>query len=227
VSQIFDQVPAFHSYASCCAQALPDPISMANIAMQLSDDDDLSTGLVLASSKKPSNFSLVKDYIGMLSSADNPTPAGRAASFVSLAGSKVQVEFEMICRRLRRRVLEAVTRERHGDDGVRILRLLLDTGKMDEKQVGVYFMLSLAGRSFIGSRTTGIESRYDGSQGCAAITIGHVRRVVNQHPRGPEECRSQSYSHLLSLVSAEDSSTFFCSPPCLGGLIYRRRIPYC
>lgn len=102
--------------------------------MQLSDDDDLSTGLVL-SSRKASNISLLKDYIGMLSSADSPTPAGRAASFVSMAGAKVQVEFEIVCRRLRRRVLEAVTRERHGNDGVRILRLLLDTGKMDEKQV--------------------------------------------------------------------------------------------
>lgn len=71
----------------------------------------------------------------MLSSADNPTPAGRATTFLSLVGSKVQVEFEIICRRLRRRVLEAVTRERHGDGGVRLLRLLLDVGKMDEKQV--------------------------------------------------------------------------------------------
>jgi DNA-directed RNA polymerase III subunit RPC3 len=32
-------------------------------------------------------------------------------------------------------VLEAVARERHGDDGVRIVRLLLDIRKMDEKQV--------------------------------------------------------------------------------------------
>jgi DNA-directed RNA polymerase III subunit RPC3 len=76
----------------------------------------------------------------MLSYADSPTPAGRAVSFVSLSGSKVQVEFEIVCRRLRRLVLEAVTRERHGDDGVRILRLLLNTGKMDEKQVSIHFI---------------------------------------------------------------------------------------
>ena len=41
----------------------------------------------------------------------------------------------MISRRLRRRLLEFVARERHGAEGVRILRLLLNTGKMDEKQV--------------------------------------------------------------------------------------------
>ena len=113
---------------------LAEPISVANIATQLSDEDDLSSGLVY-SSKKVSNTTCVKDYLGMLSSADNPTPAGKAATFVSFGSSKVQVEFEIIARRLRKRVLEAVTRERHGSEGVRIVRLLLDTGKMDEKQV--------------------------------------------------------------------------------------------
>lgn len=43
---------------------------------------------------------------------------------------------------MKRRVLEHVTREKHGEDGVRIVRLLLKTGKMDEKQVrcGLYTM---------------------------------------------------------------------------------------
>jgi DNA-directed RNA polymerase III subunit RPC3 len=111
-----------------------DPTSTAAIAMLISDDDDLSTGLV-SSTKKASNASLVKDYLGLMSAADNPTPAGKAASFISLVDNKVYVEFEIVSKRLRRRVLEAVARERHGDDGVRIVRLLLDIGKMDEKQV--------------------------------------------------------------------------------------------
>lgn len=106
---------------------------MSNIVLQLSDNDDLTSGLVLAS-KKTSNSTCIKDYLGMLSSADNPTPTGKAGSFVSFGASKVQVEFETVGRRLRRRVLESITRERHGVEGVRILRLLLDTGKMDEKQ---------------------------------------------------------------------------------------------
>jgi len=124
------------------AEVRSEPTSVANVAMELSDDNDISSGLVTSSSKKPSDFSLVKEYLGLLSSADNPTPAGRAASFVSLGSSKVQVEFEIIGRRLRRRVLEAVTRERHGDDSVRILRLLLDTGKMDEKQISKITMMA-------------------------------------------------------------------------------------
>lgn len=103
--------------------------------MHLPDDVNLSVGLVLQSSKKPAAMTLLKEYLGILASADNPTPAGRSTSFISMNGSKVQVEFEIIARRLRQRVLEAVARERHGDEGVRIIRLLLDTGMMDEKQV--------------------------------------------------------------------------------------------
>ena len=114
---------------------IADPTSLASVAAQIPEDEELSSGLAQSSHKKPSQMSLLKEYCGILASADNPTPAGRAASFISLSGSKLQVEFEIIGSRLRRRVLEAVTREKYGEDGVRIVRLLLQTGKMDEKQV--------------------------------------------------------------------------------------------
>ncbi|OSD02907.1 hypothetical protein PYCCODRAFT_1435188 [Trametes coccinea BRFM310] len=119
-----------------------DPTSFASVAMHLPDDVDLAAGLVLQSSKKQPTMTLIKEYLGILASADNPTAAGRAASFVSLGGSRVQVEFEIIARRLQRRVLEAVARERHGDEGVRIMRLLLDTGMMDEKQISKIGMMA-------------------------------------------------------------------------------------
>ncbi|KAJ6547130.1 RNA polymerase III subunit RPC82-domain-containing protein [Mycena capillaripes] len=117
-----------------------EPVSVSNIAVSLSDQEDLASGLILKT-KNPSNSACIKDYLGMLACADNPTPAGRAAAFLSYGSSKVQVEFETICKRLRRRVLESVTRERHGAEGVRILRLLLDTGKMDEKQISKVVMI--------------------------------------------------------------------------------------
>src|SRR5712691_6160463 len=109
----------------------------ANISTHLEDDHALKSGVVL-NTRKPKDITLVKAYLSMLAFVDNPTPAGKAASFISFIGSKVYVEFEIIATRLRRRVLEAVTRERHGDEGVRVLRLLLDCGKADEKQVCVY-----------------------------------------------------------------------------------------
>ncbi|KAJ7043248.1 RNA polymerase III subunit RPC82-domain-containing protein [Mycena alexandri] len=117
-----------------------EPVTVSSIAVSLSDQEDLSSGLILKT-KNPSNTACIKDYLGVLSSADNPTPAGRAAAFLSYNSSKVQVEFETICKRLRRRVLESVTRERHDTQGVRILRLLLDTGKMDEKQISKVVMI--------------------------------------------------------------------------------------
>ena len=102
--------------------------------MSLAEDDDLSGGLA-TSSKNASQMSLLKDYCVILAAADNPSPMGRANSFLSINGSKLQIEFEIIATRLRRRILEALNRERHGDEGVRIVSLLLNTGKMDERQV--------------------------------------------------------------------------------------------
>lgn len=123
------------------ADVRSDPTSLADISENLPDDAGLSTGFASASSSA-SHMSLLKDYLGILSSADNPTPAGRASSFISFNGSKVQVEFDIIATRLKRRVLEAVARERHGDNAVRILRLLSDTAKMDEKQISKIGMMA-------------------------------------------------------------------------------------
>lgn len=117
-----------------------DPTSLGNIATQIPEEEDLSVGF--AAGKKLSQMALLKDYCGILAVADNPTPAGKASSFLSLNGSKVQVEFEIISNRLRRRILEAVARERHGDDAVRIISLLLSSGKMDEKQISKIGMMA-------------------------------------------------------------------------------------
>jgi DNA-directed RNA polymerase III subunit RPC3 len=106
--------------------------------MELSEDIDLKSGIAISSSNTPSIHTLLKEFLAILACADNPTPAGRAASFVSVGGGgtgKVQVEFEIICRRLRQHVLEAVARERYGDGAVRIIRVLLTMDKMDEKHV--------------------------------------------------------------------------------------------
>lgn len=85
----------------------------------------------------------------MLSSADNPTAEGKASSFLSYRASKVQVEFEVIARRLRRDIVECVARDKHGPEGLRILRFLLDTGKMDEKQVSLILHRFLQSNSFV------------------------------------------------------------------------------
>ncbi|KIM49316.1 hypothetical protein M413DRAFT_438504 [Hebeloma cylindrosporum] len=117
------------------------PISVAKITMKIPEDAVLSTGLAYSSKKVP-NATCVKDYLGMLSSADNPTSEGRAASFISYSASKVQVEFEIISRKLRQNIVDSVARDKHGPEGVRILRLLSHTGKMDEKQISKIIMMA-------------------------------------------------------------------------------------
>jgi len=96
---------------------------------------------------------LLKEYLGMLASADNPSPGGKAASFVSLSESKVQVEFDIIHRRLQLQALETACRDRHGNEGVRVMRLLLETGKMDEKQVRLCFPAAFKARDTYPSRS--------------------------------------------------------------------------
>jgi DNA-directed RNA polymerase III subunit RPC3 len=112
-----------------------DPTSVADIVANLPTSDDLAAGLHTGSAR-PSIMTLTKEYLGLLAAADNPTPAGRAAAFVSFGGSKAQAMFDELTRRLRHTVLERFARERYGDGGLRVLRLLLARGKMDERTVG-------------------------------------------------------------------------------------------
>lgn len=124
------------------SDAVSDPTSLAAIAEMLPDDvSALKAGLVQPSGVRATTMTLIKDYLGLLSATDNPSPSGRAGAFVSFGGSKVQVEFEIIARRMRQRVMEAYTRERYGDEGVRVIRLLLSMGKIDEKQIGKVAMM--------------------------------------------------------------------------------------
>ncbi|KIY43706.1 hypothetical protein FISHEDRAFT_52951 [Fistulina hepatica ATCC 64428] len=117
-----------------------DAVTVGNIAVQFTDDEDLASGLTLSS--KPSNTTCTKHYLSLLAHADNPLSTGRAAAFVSFDGSKTQVEFETVGRRMRRQVYEAVTREKYGVEGLRIVRLLLDIGKMDEKEISKVVMMA-------------------------------------------------------------------------------------
>ncbi|KAK1232514.1 RNA polymerase III subunit C82 [Marasmius sp. AFHP31] len=134
-----------------------DPISVSNIIVRLNsadDEDTLVSGLVQSSSKTPSAAACIKEYVGMLASADNPTPTGRASSFLTFTSgggssshnNKIQVDFEVLARRLRRRLLEDITLEKHGPSGLRIVRLLLSLptaeGKLDEKQIAKTVMMA-------------------------------------------------------------------------------------
>lgn len=107
--------------------------------MRFISDEEKLIGVWYPVNARPPLATCIKDVLGILSVSDNPSPAGRRSSFISLGdgSSKIQVEFEIICRRLRKRVLEAVARERYGDEAVRIIRFLLEAGKMNSDQVSI------------------------------------------------------------------------------------------
>ncbi|KAF8906013.1 RNA polymerase III subunit RPC82-domain-containing protein [Gymnopilus junonius] len=163
------------------------PTSVASIAMYIPEGADLASGLMY-SSKKVSNMTCIKDYLGMLASADNPTPEGKAASFISYSSSKVQVEFDIIKRRLRKNILESVARDKHGQEGVRILRLLAKTGKMDEKQISKMVMMApkdvrpllvaLSADSLISTQEVPKLLRYVDHQKAFHVILGRVYKTL-------------------------------------------------
>ena len=113
-------------------------MTVNSVAMGIPDDEKL-LGLWYPPRERPPILTCVKEALGVLSSADNPTVSGRRNSFVTLgdSSSKVQVEFDIICRRLRRKVLESVVADRYGEEAVRVVRFLLENGKMSSDQVRV------------------------------------------------------------------------------------------
>jgi len=84
-------------------------------------------------------------------SADNATPKGKANAFLSSPSSsssaaggnvKVQVEFQAIYRQMKLAVLDGYVRERWGMWALRIVRILLSMGKMEEKQLSKVAMIA-------------------------------------------------------------------------------------
>lgn len=160
----------------------------------------------------------------MLASADNPSPSGKAASFVSLSGSKVQVEFGIIHRRLRLQALETACRDRHGDEGVRVMRLLLETGKMDEKQVKRSFPAALKPEKLI---PVDLQSGHDGAQGLPSITVLTICGRLCQLTRGSSRSGSKPDQDILPLASysgcSQETIPLTCS---LGMLTSERHTPH-
>jgi len=96
----------------------------------------------------------MREYVNILCAADNPTESGRrSTSYTGLSGAvgggggtgggkKVAIEYENVGRRLRFKIFETFVRERWGELAIRVLRLLIDKGKMDEKQIAKIAMMS-------------------------------------------------------------------------------------
>ncbi|KAG8936233.1 RNA polymerase III subunit C82 [Tulasnella sp. 418] len=116
-----------------------EPVTSHLIAANLDPAVLLNTGLRVPKSRgSKASVPTIRDYLSLLASEDNPTANGVAGAFIAPLGAssgKYTVEFDIIGRRLKLRVFESVVRERFGEDAVKIVRILLDKGKMDEKHL--------------------------------------------------------------------------------------------
>lgn len=125
--------------------AKSDIVGSNGILEEMSEDDNLASGLATRGSSK-SNASLLKEYISMLSTSDTLSPSSVSSSFLSSGStgmsSKVQVDFIGIYRKLKLAVLEGYVRERWGPLAVRIVKILLAMGMMDERQLAKVAMIS-------------------------------------------------------------------------------------
>ncbi|KAG8991695.1 RNA polymerase III subunit C82, partial [Tulasnella sp. 427] len=114
-----------------------EPVGSHDISSKLSSTSVLHNGIRTG---KKSYSPTVKEYLAILCNDDNHTPAGLASAFMAPVtggggSGRVTVEFDRIGRRLKQRVYESNVRERFGDDAVKVIRILLDKGKMDEKHL--------------------------------------------------------------------------------------------
>ncbi|CED85196.1 RNA polymerase III (C) subunit [Phaffia rhodozyma] len=140
-----------HSSQMKVSEIRSDPVTIYQISQAIPRNLELFRGIfdpssTLDSSSAPQAF--IQTYLSLLGSEDNPTSSGQQAAFVGRSKSardsagSYQVEFETVCRRLKRRVLDAVVRERWGDDAARVVAVVLKYGKMDEKHISKVAMLS-------------------------------------------------------------------------------------
>ncbi|KAG8808779.1 RNA polymerase III subunit C82, partial [Serendipita sp. 399] len=146
-----------------------ETINSHSLLQEMQEDQDLAAGLVGKGVNTSPTSSLLKEYIHLLSGSDaswaaasngggtgagvGTSQGGMAKPFLTYSSSsgggitgsgssKVHVDFAGVYRRLKQAVLDGYVRERWGVLAVRIVRILLSMGKMDEKQLAKVAMIS-------------------------------------------------------------------------------------
>ncbi|KIM32168.1 hypothetical protein M408DRAFT_326822 [Serendipita vermifera MAFF 305830] len=133
---------------SSLAELRSEAIGSHSILEELQEEDDLLVGLARKSSKGSSNATSLREYLAFLSAADSASPKGKSNAFLSTSSAsgsgsgKVQVEFYAIYRQMKLAVLDGYVRERWDIWALRIVRILLSMGKMEEKQLSKVAMIA-------------------------------------------------------------------------------------
>ncbi|KAL1923241.1 uncharacterized protein VTP21DRAFT_9617 [Calcarisporiella thermophila] len=111
----------------------PSQISL-NIPPEL--DAQLAEDIVLDQTKQPSKQDLVNEYVELLMT-------DRAKFLRKDDAGRYYVNFTNIGTHMKRRILETVVQEKFGATGCRLLRILLEKGKLEEKHLAKIGLLHI------------------------------------------------------------------------------------
>ncbi|TIC04127.1 hypothetical protein E3Q17_00594 [Wallemia mellicola] len=119
-------------------------VAIHQVAKYIPQENTLKKGIVL-SNKENNVQKLVAEYCQILSSQDFPGPAGASTRFLQKAGSSKEyhVCYETVCARIKRSLVDSLVKEQFGDEAARIINIVLEKGKLEEKHISTIGLLSM------------------------------------------------------------------------------------
>ncbi|KAF8319501.1 RNA polymerase III subunit RPC82 helix-turn-helix domain-containing protein [Cantharellus anzutake] len=137
---------------STCTDVRSEPFSVQMVLQSLPASSTLNgIAIKVKGTSEQIRAAYAKEYINVLCATDNPTTAGHASAFAaftdganssSMSQRRIQVEYEMIAKLMRKDVYLTFVRQAYGSYAVRIVNILLEKGKTDEKAIARSAMLS-------------------------------------------------------------------------------------
>ncbi|EOR02769.1 hypothetical protein E3P92_01914 [Wallemia ichthyophaga] len=123
---------------------LSETIPIHHAAKYAPMESILKKGIVL-SNKEDNHVKLITEYCQILSSQDFPGPAGASTRFLQKAGTskEYQVCYETVCARIKRSLVDSLVREQFGNEAARIINIVLEKGKLEEKHISTLGLLSM------------------------------------------------------------------------------------
>ncbi|TIA91612.1 hypothetical protein E3P99_01028 [Wallemia hederae] len=121
-----------------------ETISVQKAVKYAPDEDVLKKGIVL-DRKEHDKARLMTEYCSILSSQDFPGPAGASTRFLQKGGDsrEYMVCYETICARIKRSLVDSLVREQFGNVAARIINIVLEKGKLEEKHISTLGLLSM------------------------------------------------------------------------------------
>lgn len=123
---------------------ITEPVALHQVAKHIPSNANLKKGIVV-SSKDLNVSKLINEYCQILSSQDCPGPLGSQNRFLmkSSNNKEYHVAYETVCARIKRSLVDSLVREQFGPEAARIVNIVLDKGKLEEKHIATIGLLTM------------------------------------------------------------------------------------